>query len=107
MEVHLQDNQVASTEAIQGTKDGVTYNLMTKEPNYVMKMMATSDNLVVDKSCHSSARQRINNGAEVVKEFQFKLPFDLHTVSILYMITTIYGMLCSVWMILELYCIES
>jgi hypothetical protein len=78
MEVHLQDNQVASTEAIQGTKDGVTYNLMMKEANYVMKMMATSDNLVVDKSCHSSARQRINNGAEVVKEFQFKLSFDLH-----------------------------
>ena len=58
MDNHLKDIEVDETEAIQGTQDGVTYNIwMMKEPDYVMKMMATGGNLIADQSCHSTTRR--------------------------------------------------
>ena len=37
---HLKDIEVGETEAIQGSIEGITYNIwMMKEPDYIMKMM--------------------------------------------------------------------
>ena len=49
MDSQLQDIEVGETAAIKGIQDGVTYNLwMMKMPDYIMKMMATGGNLIVD-----------------------------------------------------------
>ena len=49
----IEDNfgevEVGEIDTIQGTVDDIIYNLwVTKEPNYVMKMMATGSILLVD-----------------------------------------------------------
>ena len=49
MEDHFREVEVGETDAIQGTVDNVIYNLWgMKEPNYVMRMMATGGQLLVD-----------------------------------------------------------
>ena len=59
---HLNDIEVGETEAIQGSLDGVIYNLrMTIEPDYIIKMMATGGNLILDKTCHSTTRCWMTN----------------------------------------------
>ena len=43
---------MGETYAIQGTVNGVIYNLWgMKEPNYVMRMMATGGRLLADETC--------------------------------------------------------
>ncbi len=76
---HLNDIEVGETEAIQGSLDGIIYNLwMMKEPDYIMKMMATGGNLIADQTCCSTNRCWMTGGEENVKEFWYKLPFDYH-----------------------------
>ena len=51
--------EVGDTDAIQGTVDGVIYNLWgTKEPNYVIRMMATGGCLLADEKCEETVRRR-------------------------------------------------
>ena len=70
---------MGETDAIQGTVDDVIYNLWgTKEPNYVMRMMATSGRLLADETCKDTVRRWKENGEEVVKKFKYKLPCDWH-----------------------------
>ncbi len=66
----LTDIEVGETEAIQGSLDGITNNLwMMKESDYIMKMMSTIENLIADRTCHSTTRCWMIDGAEKLKEF--------------------------------------
>ena len=50
--------EVGDTDAIQGTVDDVIYNLWgMKEPNYVMRMMATGGRLLADDTCKETVRR--------------------------------------------------
>ena len=49
-----------------------------KEPNYVMRMMATSGHLLADETCKDTVRRWKENGEDVVKKFKDKLPLDWH-----------------------------
>lgn len=57
---HLAGNKVGSVDAMQGSTDGVVYNLWAmKELVYVMKMMATRSSLIADESCYSTSHRWI------------------------------------------------
>ena len=59
--------------------EGVLYNLWAmKEPDYLMKMMATGGSLIVDDSCRSTSRCWIEGGDQARKEFTYTPPFDNH-----------------------------
>ena len=47
-----------------------------KEPNYVVRMMATGGRILVDESCKETVRRLKENAEEVLKNFNYKLPFD-------------------------------
>ena len=71
--------KVGDTDAIQGTMDGVIYNLWgMKEPDYVMRMMATSGALLSDDTCWTMTRTWVKNGLDVVRTFTYLFPFDWH-----------------------------
>ena len=71
--------EVGEVDAIQGTEGGVTYNLWAmKEPDYTMKMMATSGSPISDDSCRSTTWQWIEGAVQKPKEFAYTLPFDNH-----------------------------
>ena len=79
MEDHFREVEVGEMDAIQGTVDDVIYNLWEmKEPNYVMRMMATGGHLLVGDTCKDTVRIWKKNGEDVVKKFKCKLPFDWH-----------------------------
>ena len=57
MEDHFWELEVGETDAIQGTVDGGTYNLWwIKEPNYVMRMIATDGRILADEICKETVR---------------------------------------------------
>ena len=58
MEDNFGEVEVGETNGIQGTVDGVIYNLwgMT-EPNYVMRMMDTGGRLLVDEIYKDTVRR--------------------------------------------------
>ena len=67
---------MGDTDAIQGTVDGVIYNLWEmKEPNYVTSMMATGGRILADDTFKETMRRWKENGEDVVKKFKYKLPF--------------------------------
>lgn len=75
MERHFQDKEVGDTDAIEGVLDGVKYTIWgMKEPNYIMRMMATGGALLADETCKMTTR--VFNG--VTKTFQYLKPFDWH-----------------------------
>ena len=56
MEDHFGGVEVGKTDSIQGTVDDVIYNILgTKEPNYVIRMMATGGRLLADDTCKETA----------------------------------------------------
>jgi hypothetical protein len=70
---------VGDCHAIQGVMEGTTYNLWgMKEPDYVMRMMATGGLLDTNESCRMASRRWNNGGVEVQRTFQYKCPFDWH-----------------------------
>jgi hypothetical protein len=70
---------VGSLMAILGVLDGVKYFLWgLKEPLYVMKMMATGGPLIANKSCKPQRWRFTKDGVEVLRTFQFPLPYDWH-----------------------------
>jgi hypothetical protein len=72
--VNVGDNHV-----IAGTMDGVAYNLWgMKEPDYVMRMMATVGPLAVIDTCKEALRKWTEGGIEVVRRFKYACPFDWH-----------------------------
>jgi hypothetical protein len=71
--------QVGDSRAISGVLDGVKYFLWgLKEPNCVMKMMATGGPLISNDSCKMQRRTWTEAGLNIVKSFQFPLPYDWH-----------------------------
>ena len=57
-EDHFGRSEVGETDGIQGTVDGNVYNLRgTKDPIYVMKMMATGGCLLVDDTCKETVKK--------------------------------------------------
>ena len=76
MEDHFCEMEVGQIDIIQGTVDDVIYNVWgVKEPNYVMRMMATSGRLVTDDTCKQTVRRWKENGEYEVKKFNYKLLF--------------------------------
>ena len=72
------DREIGDVDAIQGTMEGVTYNLWAmKEPDFIMKMMATGGSLIVDYLCRSMSHW-FDAGVQMVKEFSYTLPLDKH-----------------------------
>ena len=70
---------VGDCHASQGVMEGVTYNLWgMKEPDYVMRMMATGGPLGVQESCRMARRWWNEGGVEVARTFQYTCPFDWH-----------------------------
>ncbi len=70
---------VGDNHAILGTMDDVVYNLWgMKEPDYVMRMMATGGPLAVYESCREALRKWTDGGIEVVRRFRYACPFDWH-----------------------------
>jgi len=73
-EVNIRDNH-----AIAGTMDGVAYNLWgMKEPDYVMRKMATGGPLAAYDMCKEALRKWTESGIEVVRRFRYACPFDWH-----------------------------
>ena len=71
--------KVGDTDAIQGTMDGITYNLWgMKEPDYVMRMMATGGALLEDDTCRETTRSWMEDGVRTGTTFKYKFPFDWH-----------------------------
>ena len=67
---------MGETDEKQETVDGFIYNLWgMKEPNYVMRMMATGGRLLEDDTCKKTVRIWEENGEDVVKKFKYKPPF--------------------------------
>ena len=61
------------------SKEGVPYNLWgMKEPNYVMRMMATVGPMSVIETCKETVRKWMEDGVEVVRRFKYACPFDWH-----------------------------
>ena len=57
MDSYMEAKEVGDVDAVQGCIDGVTYNLWAmKEPDYTMKMMATSGSLMADETCRTTSR---------------------------------------------------
>ena len=60
---HMAGKEVESVNAIQGSSEGVVYNLWAmKEPDHVMKMMATGGSLMTNDSCRTTSRCWIEGG---------------------------------------------
>ena len=52
MDDNFGEVEVGETDAIQGTVDGVIYNLWgMKEPDYAMRMMDTGVRILTDETC--------------------------------------------------------
>ena len=78
-EDHFQEIYVEDTYSIKGTVDYVIYNLWgMKEPNYVMRMMATGGRLLADETCKETVRRWKENREDVAKKFRYKLSFNGH-----------------------------
>ena len=75
MERYFLDKAVGEVDAIEGVSDGVPYTLWAmKEPDYVMRMMATGGPLTADDTCRETTRRV---GGETVN-FQYTRPYDWH-----------------------------
>jgi hypothetical protein len=75
MERHFEDKEVGDVDAIEGVLDGVKYTLWgMKEPNYIMRMMATGGALLSDFSCKTTTRIY----DDITKTFQYTLPYNWH-----------------------------
>jgi hypothetical protein len=81
MQFHFDEEgvQVGDCHAIQGVLEGMTYNLWgMKEPDYVMRMMATGGQLAALNSCKMTRRRWRDGGVDVSHTFQYTCPFDWH-----------------------------
>ena len=66
-------------DAIQGTLDGIQYNIWAmKHEGYTLKMMVMGGKLVADDLCRATIHTWMEGRVEIVKEFVYALPFDCH-----------------------------
>ena len=79
MQSHFDGMNVGDCDAIQGVMEGTTYNLWgMKEPDYVMRMMATGGPLDANDSCRTASCRWNETGVEVHRTFKYKCPYDWH-----------------------------
>ena len=79
MQSHFDGMNVGDCDAIQGVMEGTTYNLWgMKEPDYVMRMMATGGPLDANDSCRTASHRWNEAGVEVHRTFKYKCPYDWH-----------------------------
>ena len=77
MEDHFGEVDVGDKYYIHRTVDDVIYHLwVMKEPNYVMRMMATDGSLLEDGIYKETVRTWKVKGEDVMKKLDYKLPFD-------------------------------
>jgi hypothetical protein len=70
---------VGDNHAIVGTMDGLAYNLWgMKEPDYVMRMMASGGPLAAYETCKEAVHKWTEGGIEVVRRIRYAFPFDGH-----------------------------
>jgi len=70
---------VGDVEAISGTQDGMPYFLWgMKEPDYVMRMMATGGPLGARDTCKWAKRKWREGDRDMSMEFQYTAPYDWH-----------------------------
>ena len=79
MDQHIGQLNVGESAAISGTHNGVPYNIWgMKEPDYVMKLMATGGQLLSDNTCKETKRTWKVNGVERTTTFKYPFPVDWH-----------------------------
>ena len=79
MQQYCDEMEVGTTDAVSGTLDGVHYNLWCmKEPDYVMRMMATGGALLSDDTCKEASRIWTKGRVEKSAKFRYTKPFDWH-----------------------------
>lgn len=79
MQQYFEEMDVGDTDAVSGTLDGIPYNLWgMKEPDYVMRMMATGGALLADDTCKEATRTWKEGGVEKSKKFNYTKPIDWH-----------------------------
>ncbi len=80
MDSHFNNKQVGECNAIAGVLDKEKYYIWgMKEPDYVMKIMATGGALNADESCKRVMRKWTDGGGVPMQEnFQYTKPFDWH-----------------------------
>ena len=79
MEDYFREVEVRETDSIQVIVDDVIYNLWSmKKPNDVMRMMANGGRLLEDEKCKETVRIWKENGEDVGKKLNYKLPIDWH-----------------------------
>ena len=75
MERHFSTMNVGEVDAIEGSLDGISYTLWgMKEPDYIMRMMATGGPLTATPKCKHTTR-RVENSTVA---FQYTCPYDWH-----------------------------
>jgi hypothetical protein len=79
MQQYFHEHDVGDIDAVAGTLDGIPYNLWCmKEPDYVMRMMATGGALLADENCKEATRSWMEDGVEKSAKFKYAKPFDWH-----------------------------
>ncbi len=80
MDSHFNNKQVGECDAISGVLDEEKYFIWgMKEPDYVMKIMASGGGLISDDNCKTVRRKwNDRNGVAQQATFQYTRPFDWH-----------------------------
>jgi hypothetical protein len=74
-----EDKRVGDFLGISGSLDGEDYFLWgMKEPDYVMKMMATGRSLLATQHCQEVKRKWTNRGVVESRSFRYPCPIDWH-----------------------------
>jgi len=80
IDLHFEDKEVGSTDALRGVIDNVPYNIFCmKEPDYTMKIMATYSGLTeLDNQKESVRHFKGADGGDKVVRFKYAEPFANH-----------------------------
>ena len=80
MDDHMKEKELGATDSIRGKFDSVDYDLfMTKDSDFVMKLMSTYGSLSVPS--HQKETQRYSkdpNGLTTINSFKYTVPFANH-----------------------------
>ena len=73
---HFEKKDVGETNSLHGRIDGVQYDVFCmKEPEYVMKIMATYSGLMVKEEQRESLRKYVGDGENKETSFKYATPF--------------------------------
>ena len=76
---HFADKDEGGVDSLHGSIDNVPYDIFCmKEPDYVMKIMATYGGLTAHEGQKESVRKWTVDGEPWESRFQYKIPFSNH-----------------------------